>query len=423
MGLFKLFSGKSPEDIENQGDDLFDKGVFGPAKLEYEKALAKFEKKHAAQGAFGGRIREKIVRAKEALARQHVESAAELMAADCLDEARELLDLAMELSFDDEVKSEVSGLMDRLSTQVSEKATIEDVDGAGDFFGDDEEDSLAWDEEDPEDVIEEEEYFNALISVLPPDEQAAYATYGRSFVIGYIALNQGQFDVAKENLSIALQENSNEKTYIPLELATCCLNLEEYGEAKALLYDFMTEFPHSLRACQVICETLWAEENFDEALDVLARYPGEILNTPEMTILRGETLVQTGKLKDAETCYLDYLSLNDRDDLVLRALAGVYEATGETATANALYGELLNACTGCGRRADVHLKRRFADTAFALGEKSVKVLEMYLDLAGEDPFNRGPYYARVAAIYRELGNETEAIRFQGFSEKEGRTDA
>jgi hypothetical protein len=105
---------------------------------------------------------------------------------------------------------------------------------------------------------------------------------------------------------------------------------------------------------------------------------------------------------------------------VIRSLAGVYEAMGETARAKTLYGELLNACSGCGRRADVHLKRRFADTSYALGERSVTVLELYLGLAGEDPFNRGPYYERVAAIYRELGNETEAARFQRFSEKEQR---
>jgi len=36
----------------------------------------------------------------------------------------------------------------------------------------------------------------------------------------------------------------------------------------------------------------------------------------------------------------------------------------------------------------------------------------------EDTFHRGGYYARIAEIYSALGNENEALRFRGFSEKE-----
>ena len=53
-----------------------------------------------------------------------------------------------------------------------------------------------------------------------------------------------------------------------------------------------------------------------------------------------------------------------------------------------------------------------------MGEKTTGILELYLDLAAEDPFNRREYYAKVSKIYSALGNEKEAIRFMGFSEME-----
>jgi len=95
---------------------------------------------------------------------------------------------------------------------------------------------------------------------------------------------------------------------------------------------------------------------------------------------------------------------------------------GETGKAKTLYGELLNGCQGCGRRPDAHLKRRFADTSFDMGERTTGILEIYLDLAGEDPFNRSGYYVRASEIYSALGNEKEALRFKDFSEREAKKE-
>jgi tetratricopeptide (TPR) repeat protein len=137
--------------------------------------------------------------------------------------------------------------------------------------------------------------------------------------------------------------------------------------------------------------------------------------------LKGETLVQAKKFKEAEAFYQEYLALNGpKEDSVVRSLAFVYEALGETGKAKALYGELLNACMGCGRRADADLRRRFADTCFSLGEYNAKTLELYLELAGTDPFNKADYYEKVSTIYHAMGNEKESFRFKGFSEKERR---
>ncbi len=419
MGLLNFLKGKSPEDIEKQADDLFAKGSFGPAKIEYEKAFSKFEKKPEGRGDFGLRISDKIVRAKEALARKHWKDAEELMVSDCLDDARELLGLALELTMDGRVKSEVEELLKDLSSRMKAREAQKYAD-AGEAYADEDpyENTAGWDDEDPGDIIEEEEYFESLLSVLPPKEQEAYRGYGRAFEIGYTALNQGRFDVAEEKLSLALKENSPEKTYIPLELAAGYLNLEDYARAKELLYRFLEDFPDSLRAYHVLCETLWAEEDFEEALNLLSNCPEEISHTSTIHLLRGETLVQAKKFREAEAVYQNYLaSCGGKDDRVIRSLAGVYEALGETARARALYGELLNACKGCGRRADADLRRRFADTSFSLGEHTAKTLELYLELAGTDPFNKADYYEKVSTIYHTLGNDKESIRFKGFSER------
>ena len=51
MGLFKLFSGKQPEDYEAKGDARFQAGAFGDAKLEFEAALEKCDQSNSTDAA------------------------------------------------------------------------------------------------------------------------------------------------------------------------------------------------------------------------------------------------------------------------------------------------------------------------------------------------------------------------------------
>ena len=45
MGLMNFFTGKPFEALEQKGDDFFNTGAYGHAKITYEKALHKLEKK------------------------------------------------------------------------------------------------------------------------------------------------------------------------------------------------------------------------------------------------------------------------------------------------------------------------------------------------------------------------------------------
>ena len=411
MGFLDIFKGKSPEEIEQRGDELFSSGSFGPAKTEYEKALAKHEKKAAHSPDFEFRIKEKVVASKESLARIHVNTSKELIEADCFCEAAELLALAKELSENNDLINEAEKLENALNEKAKEKSGMDDDSLSYDEPGEDmDEDSSQW--------FEEEEYFNALLSTLPGEEQLAYEGYGEAFAVGYVALNQGDFSLAEASLIQALEENSDNKTFIPLELATCYLNMEAYGKAKRILHPFMQDFPLSLKAYQIMCEILWEEGNYKEARELLDRCPEEIAQSPMINHLTGETLVQAGKLEEAKNYYQETINLNNGDEMTMRSLAGVYEMLGETAAAKGVYGKLLNACQGCGQKPDPHLKQRFAETSFDLGERTTNILELYLDLADSDPFHKGTYYERVAEIYAVLGNEKEALRFKQFSERE-----
>ena len=240
---------------------------------------------------------------------------------------------------------------------------------------------------------------------------------GQAFKKGFVALNLGDFEKASRYLSMALEENLPEKTYIPIELATCLLNTGELEKAEALLDSYIEDHPESQRAYAVLCEILWELKAFDRAIERLESCPRTLAGTMrEFFLLRGETLHQAGKFEAAEALYRGYIASAGREETVLRSLAKTLEALGKTEEANALYTELMNGCRGCGQRADVHLRQRFADTSLQTGNYSLPVLEIYLGLAQEDPANRAAYYRKVSAIYAALGNEKEAIRFRGFSE-------
>ena len=45
MGILKFFSGRDPEEYEQKGDYLFETTKYGLAKIEYETALNKLERK------------------------------------------------------------------------------------------------------------------------------------------------------------------------------------------------------------------------------------------------------------------------------------------------------------------------------------------------------------------------------------------
>jgi tetratricopeptide (TPR) repeat protein len=404
MGFLKLLSGKSPEE---KGDEFFEAGEYGAAKLQYEKALDKLTNKSTGKSEDIKRLKEKVVRSKEALAHSHVETAEDLMETGYWDEAEERLRLASDLTEDEGLRGEIEKMLEEIQEQISDAGRREfsDVYLEGKDLQKSEADS------------EGEEYFLALCGTLSDEERRAYYRYGDAFRRGFVALNRGDFEAAVSGLTQALEENGEPGSFIPLELATAYLNVGNQVKAYSLLEGFLEEHPESLRAYQVMCEVLWERKAFDQALELLDSCREGLDEPIVLVLLRSETLFQAGRYQEVESFLQDALNSLGWEENIARSLARTYEAKGEKEKARNLYGKIMTDCQSCRHTIDPYVKKKYADISFDLKQYSTDILEIYLSLAREDPQNRSGYYLKVSQLYSLMGNETESRRFRAFAQE------
>ena len=407
MSILKLFSGKTPEEHEQKGDELFAVDLWGKAKVEYERGLEKLEKITPRNYDFKTRLQEKILQAKEALALGHRQNADDLMESGFYDDARELYVLAHELSEDSTLKNDLEMRLKELDFQ-RDKTVGEEL---PDF---DLETSKTEEPEFPED---DDEYFRALCGTLPRDVQIDYLNYGNNFKNGYIALNRGDFAAATDYLSRAIEEDPSAGSYISLELATAYLNLGKNSDAQQLLEDFIKSRPQALPAYQYLCEIFWERKAFDQAEVLLASVPEELTESVAVYLLKGETHYHAGNFAGAKDVYQNFLATYGWNEHVARALAKTHEAMNELANARNVYREIMDQCSSCHTRLDPYIKQRYADLCFDSGLYNTEILELYLSLAQEIPAKAVEYFEKVSRIYSAQGNEGEARRFRAIVEK------
>jgi tetratricopeptide (TPR) repeat protein len=406
MGLLKQLFRQNPEKYEQRGDELFNNALWGMAKIEYEKALDALEKEPNGHKEAEERLQEKLHTSKEALAQEHKQNGEALIETEHYNEARELLELAMDLSRDKTLVSDIRKLLQAVNRLTAEAVQIDTPDPGL---------SLQVNEEMP--IPEkDDEAFLALCGTLPDNVRKAYLSYGESFKSGYLALNRGEFGLAADELSLALNENPTPDSFVPLELATAFLNLGNLDEARRLLESFLQYQPDALPGYQVLCEVLWEMKDFDHAEALLEGCPDELKDSVAYFLLRGESMFQAEKYSETITFYQGFLKNYGWNDSVTKALAKTFETLGELEEARKLYVDILNQCSSCHTPIDPFVKRKFADLSFDLGQHSQSILEAYLSLAQEDSENRQFYYGRISRIYAALGNEEEARRFQAFAE-------
>jgi len=407
MGIFKLFTGKTPQEHEQQGDTFAQAEAWGKAKIEYEKALGKLEKSSPDNLEFKNHLEEKITRSKEALAHEHKKSAADMLEAEYYEEARQYVGLALELTADPQLRKELEDLSQQLNQQIQKEIQA----AAPDF--------KVFNHAEQQPLFEErgDEEFRALIGRLPKEVQKAYLSYGDEFEAGYMALNQGNFQQAASHLSNAMQDNPASDSFIPLELATAYLNLEKFDEAQQLLEKFLQHHPDALPAYQLLCEVFWDNKEHDKAEALLASVPQELAESVAVYLLRGETLYHTGKYPQAKLYYQDFLKNYEWNESVARALAKTHEALGEMANARNIYREIMDQCRSCRTRIDPYIKLKYADLCFSSGLYTSEILELYLSLVQEIPANAVEFYQKISQIYSAQGNDMEAMRFRLFAEK------
>ncbi len=406
MGLLKAFFNQDPAKTEKKGDAFLKASDWGRAKLEFEKALDALGKT-SSDDASETRLRDKLVQAKEALAHEHRQTGEDLMEAEYFDEARGFLQLALELTRDPALVSAVEKLMQKIAGLTTEYIQMEVPPSDLTFLADDE--TYTDDQDD--------ETFMALCSALPEEVQEAYLAYGESFKTGYLALNRGDFDLAADDLSRALEENPAPDSIIPLELATAYLNLGKLDKARRLLETFLQHHPDALPGYQVLCEVFWEMGAFDQAETLLADCPDDLKNSLAYVLLRGETLSQAGSHPEAASLYQDFMGAYGWKEPLAIALAGTLEILGDLESARDLYAEIMDQCRSCHTRIDPLVTKRFADISFDLGLRSSAIMEMYLSLVQDDPENTPLYFKKISRIYASMGNEEEARRFRTFAQQ------
>ena len=407
MSILKLFSGKTPEEHEQKGDELFAVDLWGKAKVEYERALDKLEKISPRNYELKTRLQEKILKAKEALARGHIQHADDLIASGFYDDARELYTLARELSEDSALQNDLEMRLKELDFQLDRTVEEELPDFNIEISK----------SEEPEFHEQDDEYFRALCGTLPKDVQIDYLNYGNDFKNGYIALNRGDFSAAVNHLSRAKKADPSAGSYISLELATAYLNLGKHSEAQQLLEAFIKKRPQALPAYQLLCEIFWEKKTFDQAEALLASVPAELTESIAVFLLKGETYFQAGNFTGAKELYRSFSATYGWNELVARALAKTHEAMNELANARNVYREIMDQCSSCHTRLDPFIKQRYADLCFDSGLYNTEILELYLSLAQEIPARAVEYFEKVSQIYTAQGNEGEARRFRAIAEK------
>jgi tetratricopeptide (TPR) repeat protein len=410
MGLRDLFSAKDPEVYEKKGDVLYETNAFGKAIVEFERALEKLEKTAPWDDGYRQSLQEKIRNSKEALAQEHKKTADDLVEAGHVDDARQYITLALELTDNQELKSILEGQEKNLDAHQIKEIEVALADSAS---------SDQESEPDQEFVHEdtEDEYFRALIGTLPEEVQDAYLSYPEVFKAGYLALNRGDFELAAEHLAQAAEQLSDPQSYIPLELATAHLNLGELDKARRLLESFLHYHPDALPAYQLLCEIFWETNAFDQADALLSFLPQDLAESTAGFLLRGETLFQAKKYGEAKTFYREFLRTYDWNEPIALALAKTHEALGEMANARNMYREIMQQCQSCHARINPSVKQKFADLSFASGLNTTEVLEIYLSLARQLPENAADYYQKISQIYSAQGNHEEARRFERIVEK------
>jgi tetratricopeptide (TPR) repeat protein len=223
MGLLNIFSSKNPENYEIKGDKFVETGAYGKAILEYEHALQRLEKTAPWDDGFRQNLQEKMQSCRESLALEHKKTAEDMLEAGYDEDARQYIQLALELTENSDIIGDLETHKREIESRALEGIQIEEpeVEIADPEYDRDDE---------AVDGDSDDEYFTALVGTLPEDIQKAYLDYGDAFKKGYAALNLGDFESAATFLSQALEENSDPQNYIPLELATACLNLGKFED-------------------------------------------------------------------------------------------------------------------------------------------------------------------------------------------------
>jgi tetratricopeptide (TPR) repeat protein len=414
MNFFQFFKGKTSLQHEQKGDQCVANEIWGKAKLEYDVALEKLGGESHRSPERVERLKKKINICKDELARQHCQSADDLIEAGYTEEAREYYLLGLELTKSKRFRSILKNRLDHLERIVDREmaaSVLQSIPEPTEMFM-------------RQDVpLDDDTYFEALCHTLPPEIRRRYKRYGEPFKSGYIALNRGDFISAAEALKQAQETHVSSDSFIALELATAYVNLGKNESARSLLEPFVQQHPDALPAYRMLCEILWDNGEYDRAGVLLKTVPEHLFETQAFILLHGENLYRQKKYTEAVEWYQMALSKYGWNENITRALAVTLESAKQPTAARDLYAQIISRCNKCHSSAafasqvDPFTRRRYAELSLAAGDHSTEILELFLSLVRDDPEHASLYYRNVSLIYAERGDKMEALRFQKFAEQ------
>ena len=124
MSLFDIFTGKKPQAYEQKGDTYAKDGLWGNAKVEYERAMSRLESQASMDSESADRLATKVAGVREELAREHQSNAKNLVAGGYGDEAHDLFSLALELTRDAGLEKELQEEIDALENVTPNESAL-----------------------------------------------------------------------------------------------------------------------------------------------------------------------------------------------------------------------------------------------------------------------------------------------------------
>lgn len=417
MSFLNFFFGSSPKKLERKGDAFFASGQWADARQCYERALYKLDKSTRQQETESiRRVSEKIDTVCEELANEQHHKAQHFLRGGYYNEALEMTRLAFETSRNPLLQKELLQQLEFISKKKQNSIpesvmnpSPDNVSGTADDPTDDSRNHV-----DQRHEIAPDEKFFALIQTLPDDVQGSYLAYGPEFQAGYLALNNGDYEAAVQNLLKAMKI-AGPKSYVPMELAAAYLKLGRAFDARKLLENFLRYHPDALPAYQLLCELYWQKKECARVETLLASIPEDLTESLAVVLLKGENLHQAGSYEESKLFYENILKTYGWNETIVRELAKTCETLGLPEKARSFYHDIVQHCISCGKEADPQVRHKYAELSFAAGRYGTDILDMYLALAGELPEKAFHYYDRVSRIYAVQGNSHEADRFRAFS--------
>ncbi|MAC24878.1 MAG: hypothetical protein CMN31_12480 [Sandaracinus sp.] len=384
-----MFGGASAEELQQKAEGLYERGDWGGAKLELDRALEKAE---------GEALREAIAKriddCCDAIARDRIGEAERLVEEGNLELAMQELESALEVVASDAVRAEAQAVVDRLERDDAiEHATSEEM--------------------------SDEEVLTLVMSRWEDAQGEEYEEYGQPFLDAILLLHRGELKEGRAALE-ALFEDAEAPRYLWLELGLVRRLDGDRAGAREALIEFIDSLADDEKGDAMLAAyvelALIADEDdeFEEAMAFFEQAVEEFEDDYRPLLAMGRFL----RRHELATEAVDVLEVakESLDELrpdwrVMQELGLAYREAGRGEEA---IGELEAVVSYLTERKHLDYP---PETVVPLAElheshgKKERAADLYATLTrGSDTANHARYHGEAGRLLAELGLKDEARR-------------